>query len=329
MNTGSQAGADFSELTPDRVLHLVEATLNTRCGNICRPMNSYINRVYEVFLETGEGIIIKFYRPGRWSLQALQDEHTFTLELAKAEVPVVAPLVDKDGISLHQEHGIYFALFEKMGGRIIDEPDEDQWRALGRLAGRMHSVGDHSEPVDRIWMDPEHSMADQVDELLDSGCIAHEHYHEYADAAHASIDLITDLFEGLELTRLHGDLHFQNILYRPEGFHLIDFDDMCTGPSIQDLWMLLPGRLKDCRREMDLLLQGYRLFRPFSQQELILIEPLRIMRFIHYTAWCARQAADGGFARLEPDWGSARYWLNEIRELCKQQDEIRDALARQ
>ena len=109
--------------------------------------------------------------------------------------------------------------------------------------------------------------------------------------------------------------------------YLIDFDDMAVGPSVQDLWMMLPGHLRDARREMDWLLEGYETFRDFDYGTLQLIEPLRAMRFLHFIAWCAHQKADGGFARLAPDWGSAAYWKQEIHDLRKQMQEIADHLA--
>ncbi|HEY8240925.1 MAG TPA: phosphotransferase, partial [Kiritimatiellia bacterium] len=135
------AQSDFNDLTPDIVLNLVESTLGVRCSNVCRPLNSYINRVYDVQLEDGSGVVPKFYRPGRWSRAALQDEHDFLRELAEAEVPVIAPLADKAGKTLFIHEHLTFALFPKKGGRIVTEPTPDQWKELGRLLARVHMIG--------------------------------------------------------------------------------------------------------------------------------------------------------------------------------------------
>jgi Ser/Thr protein kinase RdoA (MazF antagonist) len=323
----TEAKADFDHLTPDVVLQLVEEVLGVRCSNICRPLNSYINRVYEVHREEGEPVIAKFYRPGRWSREALQDEHDFLSELKEADVPVVAALAGVEAGTLHEFHDMHFAIFPKKGGRICDEPSADQWKELGRLIARVHTVGARHEPRDRIVMSPDSSTTAQLDYILRSGLIPRECRREYEDAARETVELIVPLFAGAARIRIHGDCHFQNLIYRPgECFYIIDFDDMAMGSPAQDVWMLLPGRLQDARREMDLFLDGYETFREFEHAALRLIEPLRAMRFIHFTAWCVRQAKDGGFARLAPDWGAASYWKREIQELGKQRTEIADAL---
>jgi Ser/Thr protein kinase RdoA (MazF antagonist) len=318
---------DFDHLTPDVVLHLVEEVLGVRCSNICRPLNSYINRVYEVHLEDDDPVIAKFYRPNRWSRDALQDEHDFLGELNAAEVPVVAPLAGREDRTLHELDGMYFALFPRKGGRICDEPTPDQWKELGRLLGRVHAVGARHTPRDRITLTPEAATTAQLDYILASGLVPREARADYEDAGRETLGTITPLFAEADCTRIHGDLHFQNLIYRPgECFYVIDFDDLAVGPPVQDVWMLLPGRLQDARREIDLFLEGYETFAEFPYPTLRLIEPLRAMRFIHFTAWCVRQAADGGFSRLAPDWGSSAYWKQEVHELRKQQTEIRDAM---
>ncbi len=318
----------FDHLTPDLVIHLTEEALGSRCTNLCRPLNSYINRVYEVQPADGDPVIAKFYRPGRWSPEALADEQTYLFDLKDAEVPVIPPIGSDPEDALHEYQGMYFALFPKKGGRICDEPSSDEWKELGRLIGRAHLVGRIRAAPQRIVMHPEHSTEAQVAEIVDSEHMAHEWAGPYEESALATIEQIAPLFDDIEPLRIHGDLHHQNIIHRPgESFYLIDFDDMAMGPAVQDVWMLLPGRVRDARRELDLFLDGYETFREFEHAQLRLIEPLRAMRFIHYTAWCVRQAHDGGFARLDSDWGSTAYWRREVDELEKQRTEIEDALA--
>ena len=329
---------DFATLTPDAVLNAVEAALGVRCSNLCRPLNSYINRVYEVGLaERGAGpggpaaggcVIAKFYRPGRWSREALQDELDFLAELHVAEVSVVPPIPGRDGACLHNLAGTWFAVFPKKGGRPLDEPTSQEWPQIGRLIARLHAVGALHAPRDRIVLHPRNATAEHLSYLLASGLIAPALRRAYADLVREILDCIAPLFDDIVTHRIHGDCHRGNILHRPgEGFHLLDFDDMATGPAVQDLWLLLPGRLREVRAEVDLLLEGYETFLPFPRETLSLIEPLRAMRFLHYTAWCARQKADGGFARLAPDWGTPAFWQQEIADLEKQRQEIRDALA--
>ncbi len=318
---------DFSALTPDRVLDAVETALGVRCANLCRPLTSYINRVYEVGLADGRLVIAKFYRPGRWSRAALLDEQEFVDELAREEIAVVPPLPGPDGALLHDAGGVAFAVLPKRGGRACDEPDAEGWRQIGRMLARVHAVGARRAPRDRLRLHPRESAAAHLRYILDSGLVPAAQRDRYERTVRGLIERIAPLFEGFETHRLHGDCHRMNILHRPgEPFHLIDFDDMAVGPAVQDLWMLLPGRVRDCPRELDDLLEGYETFRDFDRGSLRLVEPLRAMRFLHYTAWCARQKADGGFARLAPDWGTPDFWTAELQALDQQRQEIEDAL---
>ena len=319
---------NFSSLLPDLVIHAVETVLGVACTNICRPLNSYINRVYEVGLADGCYVVAKFYRPGRWSRAALQDELDFLAELHAAELPVVAPLRGRDGALLHLLASTYFAIFPKKGGRPLDEPTPAEWVQLGRLIARMHAVGSQHAPRDRIRLHPAHSMRDHLSYILESNTVAPQFRDAYAGIVTSLIDEITPMFDTVEMIRIHGDCHRGNILCRPdEGYHLLDFDDMAVGPAVQDLWMILPDRVARAHNEMDRMLEGYRTFFPFNDDALRLIEPLRAMRYVHFTAWCARQMADGGFARLAPGWGTPQYWREAIADLQDQQQAIRDALA--
>lgn len=323
----SAAKSDFDHLDPDLVLDLVERVSPVGCTNICRPLNSYINRVYEVHLRDETQVIAKFYRPGRWSHDALLDELDFLLDLDEEEIPVIAPIESEHGQHLHQHHGMYYALFPKKGGRICDEPSEEQWQELGRLIGRVHLVGGQREPGDRITLTPDEATLAQLEGILASGTVAPEYRRAFEQTARDILERIIPLFKDHERIRIHGDLHHQNLIYRPdEGFYIIDFDDMANGLPIQDIWMLLPGRVADTQRELDLFLDGYETFTAFDYATLKLVEPLRAMRFIHFLAWCVRQQEDGGFNRLAPDFGTPSFWAKEVRELEKQRQEIEDVL---
>jgi len=323
---------DFSSLDPQRVIALVEDTLGRPATSMCRSLTSYINRVYEVRMADDSWVIAKFYRPGRWSLDALQDEHDFLCELRDAEVPVIAPLpaADAPDATLHLQDGLAYALFPKRGGRPLDEPLAEQWAELGRLLARVHTVGAQHPPVDRITIGPGDSAAGHLEYILTSNVLPPEWRRPYENAAVAVLDCIAPLFDDTEELRIHGDLHGANLLSRPgEPLFLIDFDDMAVGPPVQDLWMLLPGYARACQREIDLLLDGYCQMRDFDFTSLRLIEPLRALRFLHFTAWCARQKADGGFTRLAPNWGSGAWWRQEVEDLQNQLAEIESTLESQ
>jgi len=306
----------FHNLTPDTVITLVEKALGKRCTNLCRPLISYINRVYELHAEDGSGLVAKFYRPGRWSQQGLQDEHDFLLELAGEEIPVVAPLLLRDSSSLGSYNNIHFAVFPKMGGRSFDEYNDDQWEELGRLLGRTHNIGAIHLPKDRLTMAPDRSTRQQVDYILAGGFMPDDLLARFRDLTDSLIREITPLFDQKRMIRIHGDCHFSNLIYRPdESFYIIDFDDMVTGPPVQDFWMLLPGHREDSTAEIEIFLEGYETFRAFDISSLRLIEPLRAMRYIHYTAWCAYQFAEDGETRVDEEFGSRQYWHNEMGDL--------------
>lgn len=316
--------AGFMNLNPETIISLAEEGLSEEFSGICRPLNSYINRVYELEDRTGAGIIIKFYRPTRWNRDALLDEHDFLLELNEAEVPVIAPLTLNNATTLGTFKNINYALFPKKGGRFVCEYNEDQWLELGRLLARTHAVGSLKCPRDRVTVHPESITAKQIDYLEDGAFVPAELTEAFFKNARTIVKEITPLFKDTEMIRIHGDCHFSNIIYRPEeSFYLIDFDDFAVGPPVHDLWMLLPDHPNRSLYEIDLFMEGYETFRPFDRRNLKLIEPLRAMRYIHFIAWCAHQAKDGGEPPT-PDWGSFTYWATEGRDLQEQLVRIRE-----
>ncbi len=318
----------FQSLTPDTVIDLVEKALGVRCTNLFRPLNSYINRVYELEREDGSGLVAKFYRPGRWSKDALQDEHDFMRRLVESEVPVIAPLPLRDSGTLGSHEGMHFAVYPKKSGRIFDEYSDDQWLELGRLLGRVHTVGAGIQPRDRITMAPDRSTRGQVDYILAGDFIPPDLAGQFRDLTGAFIDEAGPKFRDIEMICIHGDCHISNLIYRPgESFYIIDFDDMSVGPPVQDFWMLLPGYRGDSLAEIDIFLEGYETFRHFDRRTLSLIGPLRAMRFIHYMAWCAHQVAEDGHSRVAPDFGTRDYWLRELGDLAKQMERIRAVAA--
>ena len=124
---------------------------------------------------------------------------------------------------------------------------------------------------------------------------------------------------GIAMIRLHGDCHPGNILWTPDqGPHFVDLDDARTGPAVQDLWMLLSGDRSQRQRQLGALVDGYELFREFDRAELALIEPLRTLRLIHYSAWLARRWDDPIFPINFPWFGSSDYWQGQVQMLEEQ-----------
>lgn len=314
--------ADFTELVPDRFLPALEEALGVKLTPLIRPFPSYINRVYEVQTDDEKSYVAKFYRPGRWTKDALQDEHAFIHDCAEDEIPVVAPLTLKNGTTLGNLDGIHFAVFPKRAGRRFDIENRESWERVGVLLARLHNAGEKRRAPARLTLNPQATTRKYVDQLAESG-VNPENRDKFKDVCGRIIDAISPLFEGTEAIRIHGDFHKGNILERPgEGLLLIDFDDMMTGPAVQDLWLLLPDRWPESKPTLELLLEGYGKFREFDMRSTALIEALRAMRMIYFAAWCSLQAGDAQFQARFPGYGSRAFWNQEILDLYEQYEHI-------
>lgn len=318
--------ATFEFLTPDEILNAVEAATGLPMTGLTVALPSYINRVYEVRAKDGTKLVVKFYRPGRWSREAILDEHRFTLDCAESELPVVAPLTLAGGGTLGSRGDIFFAIYPKRAGRQLEINDGADWPRLGSLIGRLHLCGARRQAADRITIGPKASALRDVEYLC--GRVIPERFRgPYGDIGRIIIERSAPAFEGTECIRLHGDCHRGNILDRlEEGLLLIDFDDMAMGPPVQDLWLLLPDRISASTREIGLFLDGYERFRQFNRSSLRCVEPLRAMRMIYFLAWASRQAGDALFKRNFPDWGTDSFWQREINDLREQLGFIEDGL---
>ena len=324
----------FFALTPERILDAVEFGGRRATGRALA-LNSLENRVYELELEDETRVVAKFYRPGRWSKQAILDEHAFLGELAAAEVPVVPPLLRDDGATLGElavDGGvIYFAAFEKARGRAPEELDDDSLRQLGRLVARLHNVGGARRAAARPRLDPESygsaSLRILVGDDPMSGFVPPELRTRFGDAARAIIDACARAWpDAAADLRLHGDCHLGNLLAGGSGFFFLDFDDFCHGPAVQDLWLLAPGRDDDADRQRALLADGYEQMRRFDRRSLRLVEPLRALRILRYAAWIAQRWRDPAFQRAFPDWDEPRTWQRELAELEQQRARVDAAL---
>ena len=325
------SSSDFDYLTPPHVMHAVESAWSLILDGTLQAYSSYVNRVYGVRSEDGSEYIVKFYRPGRWTLEALAEEHEFVLDCADAELPVVAPIPDGDGYTLQtleveSDDGVTeaaFALYPKRGGRGFDAEDDDDWLRLGALLGRLHAVAASHEATHRLTCTPAGSTRGFVEELFRSGAVNEDVADEFRTVVDEGLAFVEPLFAGVPVQRIHGDFHRANVLTRgDEGLLVIDFDDMMMGPAVQDLWLLLPDHAFAARRELNLLPEGYEQFRPFDRSTLRLIEPLRLMRMIYYLAWSAYQLSDHQFRATNPDWGCRAFWIREVEDLKTQMSVI-------
>ncbi|MBM7062259.1 serine/threonine protein kinase [Pseudomonas sp. UL073] len=308
----------FAELTPDLVLDAVESLGFVSDARVLA-LNSYENRVYQVGIDEGEPLIAKFYRPARWSDAAIREEHAFTFELAEHEVPVVAPLLH-DGDSLFSHAGFRFALFPRRGGRAPEPGNPDQLYRFGQLLGRLHAIGASRPFAHRETLDVASFGHASLATLLDGNFVPKSLLPAYSSVARDLLGRLDELFARTSFTsiRLHGDCHPGNLMCRDELFHIVDLDDCRSGPAIQDLWMMLAGERHERQSQLAELVDGYQEFHDFAPRELALIEGLRALRLIHYSAWLARRWDDPAFPQSFSWFGSERYWGEQVLVLREQ-----------
>jgi len=311
--------APYAGLTPETVLDALDA-VGLRGDGRLLALNSYENRVYQVWLEDGTSVVAKFYRPGRWSDAQILEEHAFVQELAEHEIPAVAPLV-LEGSTLAEHAGFRFAVFPRRGGRTPELEQRETLEWLGRFIGRIHAVGATRPFTERPALDAESFGREPRDWLLGHGFVPPDLLQAWTSAADLALQGVARCYEragAVRTLRLHGDCHAGNVLWTDQGPHFVDFDDARTGPAVQDLWMLLSGGRSDMTRQLGDVLAGYEQFREFDVRELHLVEALRTLRLIHYSAWIARRWDDPAFPAAFPWFNTQRYWQDRILELREQ-----------
>lgn len=309
----------YESLTPDVILDAVESC-GPRCTGAFLALNSYENRVYRVETEDDGLLVAKFYRPARWSDAAIREEHSFVRLLADHEIPAVPPLM-LAGETLHTHSGFRFALFGWQPGRASELGQPHEREMLGRYLGRIHRLGAAAPFTQRPTLTVDERGRESVAYVLEHDFVPEYLRTPYATLAQTLLARIDDVFKAApnRALRLHGDCHLGNLLWTDHGAHFVDFDDCLMGPAVQDLWMLLSGDRVDAALQLDDVLAGYTQFADFDPAELRLIEPLRTLRMLHYSAWLARRWDDPAFPRAFPWFNTARYWEEQILALREQQ----------
>lgn len=309
----------YEGLTPDMVLDALDSA-GWRGDGRMLALNSYENRVYQVNLEDDSVVVAKFYRPNRWSDAQILEEHSFATELSEREIPVIAPLA-AGGTTLQAFGGFRFAVFPRRGGRTPELEDEKVLEWIGRFLGRIHAVGATRRFAVRPALDIGAFGTEPRQWLLDSGMLPADVREAWEGVSAQALARVQDAFNltgAVRSIRLHGDVHAGNVLWTDRGPHFVDFDDARMGPAVQDLWMMLPGDREGATRSLKALLDGYRRFHDFNTDELRLVEPLRTLRLLHYSAWIARRWDDPAFPAAFPWFNTQRYWQDRILELREQ-----------
>ncbi len=343
----------FAALSPDAILNAIDAAIDSavdaaaysaadpqpgargigpgiRTSGQVLALNSYENRVFQVGLESNldapapAPLIVKFYRPGRWTDAQILEEHSFLEELAHAEVPAVAPL-RHGGTTLLHSGGFRFALFERRGGRTPELSDPSVRERIGRFLGRLHVIGARAPFAERPRLDV-HTFGEVPSRyLLENEWLPADLAPVYRGCVEHALDAVRTAFSSagtVRFQRVHGDCHPGNLLWSDTGSmpgpHFVDFDDSAMAPAVQDLWMLLSGERADAQAQLRDVLRGYEQFASFDRSQLGLIEPLRTLRLIHYAAWIARRWSDPAFPAAFPWFRDSRYWEARVLELREQ-----------
>ena len=312
--------ASYTRLGPDDILNALDG-VGYRCDGRILALNSYENRVYQVGMEDAAPVIAKFYRPGRWSDACILEEHTFTLELATQELPVIAPLLNNDGASLFHTGPFRFAVYPRVGGHPPELDNPQHLLQLGRCLARLHNLGAVRPFAQRRSLDMDTLGTLPREYLLTHGFIPADLLDAYTSVSADVLQRVQACFERAgtyQSLRLHGDCHLGNVLWNNDAPFLVDFDDACTGPAVQDLWMFLSGDRAYMTSRLHDLLDGYTEFRDFHPAELHLVEALRSLRLIHYAGWLAMRWEDPAFPLAFPWFNTQRYWQDHILTLREQ-----------
>lgn len=315
----------YDRLNPDMIIDAVESVGYLSDARLLA-LNSYENRVYQVGIEDAQPIIAKFYRPERWSEAQIREEHAFSLELAEAEISVVPPMADAQGSTLHRYDDFQFALFARRGGYPPELDNLDNLLVLGRTLGRIHAIGRTQPFAHRQAISVQRMLRDSREFLLD-GFIPKDLIDAYASLTSDLDTLTSDVMAEVgdeDLIRVHGDCHVGNILWRDDTAHFVDFDDCCSAPAVQDLWMFLNGERHDRQLQLSELIEGYSEFCDFDPRQIRWVEALRTLRLVHYAAWLARRWEDPAFPRSFTWFNSERYWADHILELREQMSALHE-----
>lgn len=328
---GGEKTLYFNELTPDKVLDAIEELGLKTTGRIM-VLASMENRVYEVEVDIDEQDvhspsdrfrIIKFYRPGRWTKEQIQDEHNFLFDLIDNDLHAIAPNKFNNQSVFEDTNGLYYCVFPKKGGRAADEWTDDLLGQMGRLLARVHNTGAVRKAEHRLKLDIRTFGENNLEIILKSKYLPLEYRTSYETIAKQIFQFSEPLFSQIKYQRIHGDCHHGNIVLNQHPF-LIDFDDMTMGPRVQDLWMITPGRDTYSKEQKQILLNAYESMTEFDRNELRLIETLRSLRIIHFSAWISHRYEDMAFQRVFPTFGTSQYWEKELFDLREQIGYIQD-----
>ena len=306
----------FENLSPDLILDAIEAQGFVVDGRV-NALNSFENRVYQIGIDGDAPLIAKFYRPNRWSIAQIQEEHDFSFAALQHDLPVVVPIQNANKQSLFGFADFIFALFPKTGGHAPELDYRDNLAIMGRTLARLHRVGAQKKYQHRPTLSVQ-TFGHNCIQFVAEHFIPFEQKSAYLTVCQSIMPIIEEKLANSQTIRVHGDLHIGNILLRDEVPNLVDFDDSRMAPAIQDVWMLLSGEAHEQEIQLQKIIAAYSEFRDFPYQELPMIESLRTLRMIHHTAWLARRWSDPAFPPAFPWFNTHNFWSQHLIDLQHQ-----------
>ncbi len=311
----------FDHLLPETIFKSVTDQGFQPTG-VLYPLNSYENRVYEVGVEDGPPLTVKYYRPGRWDQKALEDEHRFLALLKEHELPIVSPFSLRKSLlglpTLAKENDIFYAVYPKFRGAQKAELHNEDRQWLGRLLARLHNLGASFPCRHRLTLTPETYGDASLSWILEQEFLPEDLRKSVEICLKQAIDLTRPAFQHAQNITVHGDCHLGNLLWDREGPHLLDFDDMVLAPAIQDAWLLFYGDDGERAEQQKYFLEGYETFRPFDRSSFKLAEPLRTLRMIRHAAWIGQRYAEPAFQKAFPYYEQRRYWEEFLQSIKEQ-----------
>jgi Ser/Thr protein kinase RdoA (MazF antagonist) len=311
----------FSSLGPDSILSAVEREGFFPTGRF-QQLNSLENRVYTIYIDPVEQqgrsidrLVIKFYRPLRWTRDQILEEHRFLNDLNDAQVPVCCSFVLKNGSAIGAAGDYMYSLWPRSPGRIPDEFTPEMLSLVGRALALIHLVGESRSQVHRPRMDSRKMFMEPLAYLSNEGILPEQFRERFFVAAKTCAAIMEERLSVLPFHRIHGDCHWGNLLHDGASLRFLDFDDTLTGPAVQDIWMIAPAVDESGSDQRRVLLDAYRTVKPFNDEWLSAIDILKVARTVHFSAWIARRWADPSFPKTFPQFGSNEYWEQETLDL--------------
>ncbi|BCE00481.1 serine/threonine protein kinase [Marinicellulosiphila megalodicopiae] len=303
----------FDHLSQDLILDAIESAGLLTSG-VIYPLNSYENRVYYVGIDEARPVVVKIYRPDRWSLEQINEELEFINELDESENAVIAPLKINgqiNGQSYFEYKDYIFAIWPLKGGSPIELDNEEQLYLIGQKLGRIHLCAQKQKFEHRPTLSLLKQYQDFCEQFLKiewiDGYLLENFKQQFARIL-PHFERLDPIYEKCKKIRVHGDFHPGNIMIRDEEVFIVDFDDSYMGPAICDIWMLLSGEKFEHPNQLSEILEGYEIFLDFDRKELQFIDALQTLRIMQHPVWIVNRWNDPAFKKAFSDIEHTNYW---------------------